>query len=126
MKETILDVLMFMFQSYIEDGNDSEIDRNFLHKNLSMAGFADKNIEKAFKREKEINKIMKNMHLEVGEWEYCTDRFGIFNVVRVKQHLFYMLIFSIEELRDQEEYNDLICDSGLCNILQSQTTMDKE
>ena len=47
MKETILDVLMFMFQSYIEDGNDSEIDRNFLHKNLSMAGFADKNIEKA-------------------------------------------------------------------------------
>ena len=48
MKETILDVLMFMFQSYIEDGNDSEIDRNFLHKNLSMAGFADKNIEKAF------------------------------------------------------------------------------
>ena len=45
MKETILDVLMFMFQSYIEDGNDSEIDRNFLHKNLSMAGFADKNIE---------------------------------------------------------------------------------
>jgi len=48
MKETIIDVLMYMFQSYIEDGNDSEIDRNFLHKNLSMAGFADKNIEKAF------------------------------------------------------------------------------
>ena len=46
MKETILDVLMFMFQSYIEDGNDSEIDRNFLHKNLSMAGLPIKILKK--------------------------------------------------------------------------------
>ncbi len=49
MKETILDVLMFMFQSYVEDNEEVELDKESLHKNLSEAGFADHNIEKAFK-----------------------------------------------------------------------------
>jgi len=48
MKETILDVLMFMFQSYVEDNEEVELDKKSLHKNLSEAGFADHNIEKAF------------------------------------------------------------------------------
>ena len=48
MKETILDVLMFMFQSYVEDNEEVELDKESLHKNLSDAGFSDHNIEKAF------------------------------------------------------------------------------
>jgi len=48
MKETILDVLMFMFQSYVEDNEEVELDKESLHKNLSDAGFADQNIERAF------------------------------------------------------------------------------
>ena len=48
MKETILDVLMYMFQSYVEDNEEVELDKESLHKNLAEAGFADQNIEKAF------------------------------------------------------------------------------
>jgi len=48
MKETILDVLMYMFQSYVEDNEEVELDKESLHKNLLEAGFADQNIEKAF------------------------------------------------------------------------------
>jgi Smg protein len=48
MKETILDVLMFMFQSYVEDNEEVELDKESLHKNLSDAGFSSHNIEKAF------------------------------------------------------------------------------
>ena len=47
MKETILDVLMYMFQSYVEDNEEVELDKESLHKNLAEAGFADQNIEKA-------------------------------------------------------------------------------
>ena len=48
MIETILDVLMYMFQSYVEDNEEVELDKESLHKNLLEAGFADQNIEKAF------------------------------------------------------------------------------
>ena len=48
MKETILDVLMFMFPSYVDDNEEVELDKESLHKNLSDAGFADDNIERAF------------------------------------------------------------------------------
>ena len=48
MKETILDVLMYMFQSYVDDNEEVELDKESLHKNLLDAGFADQNIEKAF------------------------------------------------------------------------------
>ncbi|MBH32548.1 MAG: hypothetical protein CMD90_02740 [Gammaproteobacteria bacterium] len=48
MKESILDVLMYMFQSYVEDNEEVELDRESLHKNLSNAGFTDKNINRAF------------------------------------------------------------------------------
>ena len=48
MKETILDVLMYMFQSYVDDNEEVELDKESLHKNLLEAGFADQNIEKAF------------------------------------------------------------------------------
>ena len=48
MKETILDVLMYMFQSYVEDNEEVELDKESLHKNLLEAGFADQNIERAF------------------------------------------------------------------------------
>ena len=48
MKETILDVLMYMFQSYVEDNEEVELDKESLYKNLSEAGFAAQNIERAF------------------------------------------------------------------------------
>ncbi len=48
MKETILDILMFMFQSYVDDEDGAELDKNLLHENLINAGFSGKNIEKAF------------------------------------------------------------------------------
>ena len=44
MKETILDVLMFMFQSYVEDNEEVELDKESLHKNLADAGFSSHNI----------------------------------------------------------------------------------
>ena len=31
MKETILDVLMFMFQSYVDDNEEVELDKESLH-----------------------------------------------------------------------------------------------
>lgn len=72
-----------------------------------------------------LYKIIKEMWLEDHEFKYCNDRFGE-NVMIVKRELFHMLIFSIEELRDQEEYNHLIRDSDLWNILRSQPPMDRE
>ena len=46
MKETILDVLMFMFQSYVDDNEEVESIKVYC-KNLSELG-SDDNIERAF------------------------------------------------------------------------------
>lgn len=47
MKETVLDVLMFLFENYIEDA-DIEPDRNVLQNHLLDAGFQDGDIDRAF------------------------------------------------------------------------------
>jgi Smg protein len=48
MKESVLDVLMYLFESYIDDENDVELDRETLQAKLIEAGFHHREIEKAF------------------------------------------------------------------------------
>jgi len=107
MKETILDVLMFMFQSYVEDNEEVELDKEFLHKNLSDAGFADQNIERAFAwleglpgvdDTSLINKPTNNSfrlfseaeHLKIGEeglsFLMFLERLGIYNS-EIREHV---------------------------------------
>jgi len=107
MKETILDVLMFMFQSYVEDNEEVELDKESLHKNLSDAGFADQNIEKAFAwleglpgvdDTSLINKPTNNSfrlfseaeHLKIGEeglsFLMFLERLGIYNS-EIREHV---------------------------------------
>ena len=107
MKETILDVLMFMFQSYVEDNEEVELDKESLHKNLSDAGFADQNIERAFAwleglpgvdDTSLINKPTNNSfrlfseaeHLKIGEeglsFLMFLERLGIYNS-EIREHV---------------------------------------
>jgi Smg protein len=48
MKESVLDVLMYLFESYVDDENDIELDREALQAKLVEAGFHHREIEKAF------------------------------------------------------------------------------
>lgn len=48
MKESVLDVLMYLFESYIDDDNEVELDREALQSKLLEAGFHHREIEKAF------------------------------------------------------------------------------
>jgi Smg protein len=48
MKESVLDVLMYLFESYIDDENEVELDREALQAKLVEAGFHHGEIEKAF------------------------------------------------------------------------------
>ncbi len=48
MKETVLDVLMYIFDNYIEDDVEFVPDQEFLKNQLVDAGFRDQQIEKAF------------------------------------------------------------------------------
>jgi Smg protein len=48
MKETVLDVLMYIFDNYIEDDLDFMPDQESLRNQLVEAGFRDQQIEKAF------------------------------------------------------------------------------
>jgi len=107
MKETILDVLMFMFQSYVEDNEEVELDKESLYKNLSDAGFADQNIEKAFAwleglpgvdETSLVNKPTNNSfrlfskaeHLKIGEeglsFLMFLERLGIYNS-EIREHV---------------------------------------
>ncbi|HKF93933.1 MAG TPA: DUF494 family protein, partial [Gammaproteobacteria bacterium] len=45
MKESVLDVLMYLFESYIDDENDVELDREALQSKLVEAGFHHREIE---------------------------------------------------------------------------------
>ena len=107
MKETILDVLMFMFQSYVEDNEEIELDKESLHKNLSDAGFADQNIEKAFAwleglpsandtslinkpTNKSFRLFSEAEHLKIGEeglsFLMFLERLGIYNS-EIREHV---------------------------------------
>ena len=70
--------------------------------------------------------IMKQMHLGINEETYENDHIELFQCEMVTRYLFYELVFSIEELRDQEEYNELIRDSGLWTIVENQPCFDRE
>ena len=47
MKENVLDVLMYLFETYVETEDDPEPDHNELRDELARAGFADPEIERA-------------------------------------------------------------------------------
>ncbi len=47
MKETVLDVLMYLFESYVESQDEPEPDRHELKQELGRAGFHDREIERA-------------------------------------------------------------------------------
>ena len=47
MKENVLDVLMYLFETYVEAEEDPEPDQNELRVELSRAGFGDIEIERA-------------------------------------------------------------------------------
>lgn len=48
MKENVLDVLMYLFENYMDEDSDIEPDREILQSQLLDAGFADTKIDKAF------------------------------------------------------------------------------
>lgn len=47
MKETVLDVLMFLFESFIDSEDEPEPNRNELRGELERAGFGDREIDRA-------------------------------------------------------------------------------
>jgi len=47
MKENVLDVLMYLFETYVDTEEDPEADQNELRLELSRAGFGDIEIERA-------------------------------------------------------------------------------
>ncbi|MDJ0747981.1 MAG: DUF494 domain-containing protein [Woeseiaceae bacterium] len=47
MKENVLDVLMYLFETYVDTEDDPEPDQNELRSELSRAGFGDVEIERA-------------------------------------------------------------------------------
>ena len=48
MKETVIDVLMYMLETYMDDYKTLELDQDVLHASLSDAGFESRDIKKAF------------------------------------------------------------------------------
>lgn len=47
MKENVLDVLMYLFETYVDTEEDPEPDQNDLRNDLSLAGFGDAEIDRA-------------------------------------------------------------------------------
>ena len=47
MKETVLDVLMYLFESFVDSEDEPEPDRNELREELERAGFRDREIDRA-------------------------------------------------------------------------------
>ena len=48
MKESVLDVLMYMFEHYFDEDADMEADRDNLEHALLQAGFPESEVNKAF------------------------------------------------------------------------------
>ena len=55
MKESVLDILMYLFEQYLDDG--SEPDRQSLHDELSGAGFAPDEVERALSWLEGLNQL---------------------------------------------------------------------
>ena len=49
MKESVLDVLMYLFENYFYEEPEEQPDRDYLEQNLHEAGFTNGEIDKAFK-----------------------------------------------------------------------------
>jgi len=47
MKETVLDVLMYLFESFVDSEDEPEPDRNELREELERVGFRDREIDRA-------------------------------------------------------------------------------
>ncbi len=47
MKENVLDVLMYLFETYVDTDDDPEPDQNELRDELALAGFGDAEIDRA-------------------------------------------------------------------------------
>ncbi len=47
MKETVLDVLMYLFESFVDSDDEPEPDRNELREELERAGFREREIDRA-------------------------------------------------------------------------------
>ena len=47
MKETVLDVLMYLFESFVDGEDEPEPDRNELREELERAGFREREIERS-------------------------------------------------------------------------------
>ena len=47
MKETVLDVLMYLFETFVDSEDEPEPDRNELRDELERAGFGDREIDRA-------------------------------------------------------------------------------
>jgi Smg protein len=47
MKESVLDVLMYLFESFVDSEDDPEPNRNELKEDLERAGFGDREIDRA-------------------------------------------------------------------------------
>lgn len=47
MKETVLDVLMYLFESFVDSEDEPEPDRNELREELERAGFREREIDRA-------------------------------------------------------------------------------
>ena len=50
MKETVLDVLMYLFETFVDADDDPEPDRNELREELERAGFRNREIDRALTR----------------------------------------------------------------------------
>lgn len=48
MKESVLDVLMYLFDNHVDDDHDLETDNQTLRKELMEAGFDDRQVSRAF------------------------------------------------------------------------------
>ena len=47
MKETVLDVLMYLFESFVDGGEEPDPNRSDLRNELERAGFGEREIERA-------------------------------------------------------------------------------
>jgi Smg protein len=57
MKETVLDVLMYLFESFVDSDDEPEPDRNELREELERAGFRNREIDRALDWLDSLNSI---------------------------------------------------------------------
>jgi len=60
MKESILDVLMYLFENYMIEDSEYQPDQESLVRELSQAGFGDQNINRAFDWLENLTELCEN------------------------------------------------------------------